>query len=98
MKLAEILPICTIKFIFNKYKFILPYYTVAYILNFIIIHYLNKLYYKILLRDFVKAITNILQINMAGFSGYAVLTSTWYISATLLSMLILYPLCHKYGS
>lgn len=44
----------------------------------------------------IKALPCIFFVNLAGFDAYQILAPTWYISAMLLSELVLYPILIRY--
>lgn len=81
----------TIDFIIRKINIFFPYYIFSYVIGFIILHVPNFSFHGVI-KDVFMSIPNILQLQMAGFNGYQVLPSTWYLSAMLLSMAIIFPL------
>ena len=86
---AELGP-ATMKFLFHKFKTIFPYYAVAWIIAMLVSHWnVGLSQFGILM---VKALPCILQVDIAGFRGYRILGPAWYISALLMSVLILYPM------
>lgn len=84
-------------FFWKKYKAILPYWIPAFTLTFLSAIYL----FKFGLRDIVElAINNIptaLLIQMTGINpDGCVMGPSWYISAMMVAMAIIYPFCKKY--
>lgn len=82
----------TWNYIWKKIKVLFPY---------VLINYLISIVVKSTFRDFktyqyVRSIWNLLFIDMSGITTTYMLGQTWYISAMLISMLILYPLILKY--
>ena len=88
----------TIKFILHKISIFFPYYIFAYIIGFIVLHYQNKIQLNMLIKDLVMSIPSILQLQISGIKCYQALTSTWYLSAMILSMCFLFPIVFKLKS
>lgn len=88
----------TIKFILRKISIFFPYYIFAYIIGFIVLHYQNKIQLNMLIKDLVMSIPSILQLQVSGIKCYQALTSTWYLSAMILSMCFLFPIAFKLKS
>ena len=83
----------TFKFMKHKIEGLLPNYYVAWILLFILLNIHSSI--KIIILNFIKAIPELLFIRMAGMPSQIYNGNTWYISAMLLSLLILYPIVRK---
>ena len=83
----------TLNFMKHKIKGLLPNYYIAWIFLFIIISFGKSL--KAIILSFFKAIPELLFLKMSGMPTYAINGNTWYISAMLLSLLIIYPLVRK---
>ena len=81
----------TTKYIWKKIKSFFPYIIVPFIITF----FVKNIYQP---SKIVNSIWNLLLLDMSGVKSTAVLGQTWYISAMLISMLILYPLIRKYKS
>lgn len=82
----------TWNYIWNKIKFLFPYILIAYIMS---------IFAKSLFRDFktyqyIRSIWNLALIDMSGVVTTYMLGQTWYISAMLITIMILYPLLLKY--
>lgn len=82
----------TVSFLWKKYKRILPYYAVAWCIGFVIEHASQTISWKQVAKDVIQSIPAFMQLAMAGYPVYQAINSAWYISAMLLSMLLLYPM------
>ena len=82
----------TFHFIWKKYLFFLPYVFFAGLLNLI----LQNVCGNIDLSQNVLSILDMLLLRMTGLKVNVIIGQVWYISAMLLSMMILYPLLRKY--
>lgn len=82
----------TVQYIWKKIKSFFPYIVVAFIFSFLVNNY-YKPYTK---SQIVNSIWNLFLVDMSGVKTTFVIEQTWYISAMLMSMLILYPLIRKY--
>lgn len=78
-----------ILYIWKKAKTFFPYILVAFIISI----FVKGIYQK---SKLVISIWNLLLLEMSGVRTTSVVGQTWYISAMLISMLILYPLIRKY--
>lgn len=83
----------TFKYMKHKIEGLLPNYYVAWILLFIVLNIGSN--FKIIILNFIKSIPELLFIRMAGMPSQIYNGNTWYISAMLLSLLILYPIVRK---
>ena len=83
----------TVSFMKHKIKGLLPNYYVAWIILFILLNVDNEL--KMIVFNFFKAIPELLFLKMTGMPTQTYNGNTWYISAMLLAMLIIYPLVRK---
>jgi len=83
----------TIQYIWKKYKIFLPYTICAGIIAIALINIMNT---KNSLYNTITSIYEIFLLRMAGFKGFVLNGSTWYISSMLMCMIILYPLIRKY--
>lgn len=86
----------TFDFLYRKISIFYPYYITAYIMGFIVLHCKNTLDINVIIKHFIMSLPCLLQLSMAGISGYQVLAPTWFLSAMLISMLILFPLFYHY--
>lgn len=82
----------TLRFCLRKWIIILPYYLVAWLIGFIVAHYAPPYSFQQIFKDLLLSVPAILQLGIAGFPAYQVLGPTWYISAMLFSMLVLFPM------
>lgn len=87
----------TLSFVLHKAKGIFPFYLAAFILSFCITQILSNSGWKQALLTLFRSPYNILMLGMAGNydMGHRVQAS-WYISAMLLSILVLYPIRKKH--
>lgn len=86
-------------FIFMRRKIngLYPEFAIAWALAFIVMHLADRAYSPtVIVKDFLNGIWELCLLRMSGMAGYRVNTVTWYISAMILAMLILYPLLIKY--
>ncbi len=82
----------------NKICRLMPNFLIAYIIAFIVYHYNAGIEnWRVIVTNAAKAIPEILFIKNSGIRFVSYNGPTWYISAMLLSMLILYPLLRKMG-
>ena len=80
--------IATRNFIIHKYAIIFPYLMVSLIVCFALrVHFLNVKF-----TSFFNIVWEVLCMQMAGYSIYSITGITWYISAMLIAMLILFPI------
>lgn len=86
----------TVQFIFRKISIFFPYYIIAYIIGFVVLHHSTENTLKMVIKDMILSFYSILQLQMAGFKSYQVLGPTWYLSSMVLCMMVLYPLALKY--
>lgn len=82
-----------IKYVTKKYLKLLPYILIAYILTFITY---NLIGFRYTIGEIISSIWNILPFEMLGIKTNIILIQQWFISALLISILILYPLINKY--
>lgn len=94
----------TIQFVFHKLKAIVFPYIVSFILNFIVWYEKkgNVIWGeegpRVFANSIINKIPNFLLLSMSGnLSDIVISRISWYISAMLLAMLILYPILRKYG-
>lgn len=85
----------TITFVVRKFKGLFPYAVFAWVISFIILHLPNSFQFKILLKDAINSVWPFFFVNMTGLNGYETVGATWYISAMLLTMLMIYPLMRR---
>lgn len=87
----------TWSFLSRKISIIFPYYIVAWVIGFSVIHFFPTfLPAREILKDFIRSIPDVMYLMISGIQCYQVLEPAWYVSAMLLGMLILYPLVLKY--
>lgn len=83
----------TFNFMKHKIKGLLPNYYVAWVVLFIMMSIGDS--FKNIIFSFFKAIPELLLIRMSGMPTQSFNGNTWYISAMLLALLIIYPLIRK---
>lgn len=87
----------TFIFIKRKIKGLFPEFAIAWVLAFIVMHLADRTFTTVeIIKDFFNGIWELCLLRMSGLAGYRANTVTWYISAMILAMLILYPLLIKY--
>lgn len=82
----------TIQFIWKKFKVFFPYLLICFICGLIV----KGVYDNLTIKDYVLSIFDLFLLRMAGFRETVVNGATWYISAMLICMLVIYPLIRKY--
>lgn len=92
----------TFCFIMHKITRILPAYLFCYLLAFVK-WFIYSGYdilvgkgFQIFFRTVVKMLPNFLLVYMCGVYGKEIIRITWYISAMLIAMLVIYPLVRKF--
>lgn len=83
----------TIQYLWKKIKSFFPYVLIAFIFSFLI----NNYYEQYTKSEMVNTFWNMFLLEMSGIRGIFIIDHTWYISAMLISMLILYPLLRRHG-
>lgn len=83
----------TMSFVFHKAKEIFPYYSLGFICAFIATQYINHHSGKQIIKNVIKSVLTFLRIGTTvGLDSYEVMGLSWYISAMLLGVLMVYPL------
>lgn len=83
----------TLSFVWRKVKPILPYHIFLVILTLV----LKPIFFnKDFLTLFVKGFSSIFFLQMSGFPSTPLIYVEWYISAMLMTFVLLYPLAKKY--
>lgn len=87
----------TISFLIRKVRRFYPYFLFTWIFSFVITHWGNGISIVKTFEDLLESPYQLMLLQMAGFRrmGHTVWVS-WYISAMIISMLILYPLRFKW--
>lgn len=87
----------TFNFMKKKIARLMPNFIIAYILAFIVFHVnANITDLSTIILDAIKSLPELLLIKNSGIRFASYNGPTWYISAMLLSMLVLYPLIRKF--
>lgn len=84
--------LATGKNLINKYKHIFPYYSIARILAMIVQHLSINITVQQIAKDAIRSVPAFLGFEMLGVPLYQANGLTWYISAMLVALLILFPL------
>lgn len=84
----------TWQFLKHKFMGLMPNYYIAWIFSFTLFHIVTG--FETVWYDFIRSIPELLLFQMSGMSWYNYNGVTWYLSAMLISMLIIYPLIRKY--
>lgn len=82
----------TWQYIYCKVKYLFPYVLIAFFISML----LKSTYRSFHIFQYIRSIWNLLLIDMSGIITTQMSALTWYISAMLISMLVLYPLILKY--
>ena len=88
--------VATARFIKRKYLTIFPYFIVAWMAGFVVLHSSSAISREIVFADFIKGVPDIMWLYISGIRCYQPIGPTWYLSAMILSMLIQYPLLLRY--
>lgn len=85
-------------FMWHKVCGFMPNYLIAWFIAFAVRHTWRPAYSGSIAKDFLQGIKEILFLEETGIGegGYIVNNVTWYISAMLIAMFLLYPLMRKY--
>jgi len=84
------------KFLINKYKSFFLYHVIAFIILFIVTIIINEYSLSKIVITFIDSIPSIFLLQMTGIPGVALNDIEWYLSAMMISMALLYPVCKKY--
>lgn len=91
------LGIKTKNFLFRKIKGLFPEFGIAWIIGFAVIQCAEESVSVVgIIKDFLTGLWELFFLRMSGLTDFRANVVTWYISAMLLSMLVLYPLLLKY--
>lgn len=85
-----------LRFLWKKYRRILPEHAVAFVITFIIYCIYKRLTAAGIVFGAVESIPAFLLLQMSGLGLLTVNHIEWYISAMLLGMALLYPICRRY--
>ncbi len=88
----------TAQYVWKRFRGIFPWHAVIYILLFIECAIRKRATGMSLLKLFLDALPGFFFIHKLGFNYNTVNGVVWYISAMLIAMMILYPICRKYYS
>ena len=86
----------TLSFAVRKFTIIFPYYIIPWIVAFTFLQISPTVTWKTVIKNAIKSLFTVLEINMSGLGGYQVLGPAWYISAMILTAMILYPILLKH--
>ena len=87
----------TLRFMKRKIAVLMPNYFVAYAIAFAVFHWNSGSFApRTLLVHAVQSLPDLLLIKNSGIRAISYNGVTWYLSAMLLCMLVLYPLARKY--
>lgn len=88
--------LATGKNLISKYKHVFPYYIIAWLLGMIAQHLSNGVTAQQVAKDAVRSVPAFLGLEMLGVPLYQANDPTWYISAMLVAMLVLFPLLYLF--
>ena len=83
----------TIRFMRRKIGGIYPEYIVAWLESFIVVHVASHLLIPSkIVRDFLEGLAELLLLRNAGLGSVRFIRGSWYISAMMLAMFVLFPI------
>ena len=82
----------TIKYVFKKIKGFAPYIFFSSLIGLV----MSNIYNKLSIYANISSVWDFLFLNMSGIDCPFINNPTWYISAMLICMMIIYPLIRKY--
>jgi len=82
-------------FLINKYKSFFTYHIIAFIILFIVTIIINEYSLSKIVVTFIDSIPSIFLLQMTGIPCEALNHIEWYLSAMIISMAIIYPICKK---
>lgn len=87
----------TFRFVTHKIGRLFPYYVFAYVVSFVYMHLFQAAHYTPgqLLKEMAESIVPFFFLNLSGLDGYEVVGATWYISAMIIVLMVIYPLLLK---
>ena len=85
-----------LRFLWNKYRRILPEHTVAFIITFIIYCICKHLSIVGTVFAAIESVPAFFLVQMTGLGLLTVNHIEWYLSAMLIGMAVLYPICRRY--
>lgn len=85
----------TFDFMKRKICGLMPHVYVAWIIAFAAEH-IGKFQIKIIFKDLARSLWELCMVTETGLKGYKANAVSWYLSAMLLAMLLIYPLMKKY--
>lgn len=87
----------TKNFMFRKIRGLFPEFGIAWIIGFIVMQLAEESVSIVsIIKDFLTGLWELFFLRMSGLTDFRANVVTWYISAMLLAMLVLYPLLIKY--
>ena len=90
--------ISTAKFLFRKYKGLLPILFVSAIIGFVVYCIFNNYTFEVSLEKLPLLIFDIFPALTAGFKGFYVVGISWYLSAMFIVLAVFFPLAKKFKS
>lgn len=88
----------TSQFILHKITALMPNFVIAWVIGLAVMHYRGGDYsLTALIKRAIEGTWELTFLTMAGF-GKVRVNVDWYISAMILAMVVLYPLCRRYFS
>lgn len=85
----------SVRFLLRKFARIYPYFITAFFIEFFVKVILSKLTIGEILGQLTNSIWKILLIDMLGFQDCGYMGITWYLSAMLIALALLYPLIYS---
>ena len=86
----------TVKFMFRKYKGLLPMLFVSAVIGFVVYIILKEQSAEVISKNLWLLMFEIFPLQTAGFKGYYVVGISWYLSSMFIALAILFPFAKKY--
>lgn len=85
----------TLSFIIRKVTIIYPFFFIAWLIAFIVDAFIKHSVVKEIIVHLLMALPSNLFLEMTGIPSYNVLAPTWYLSAMIICLVVLFPLAKK---
>ena len=87
----------TADYVLSKYKALIPYTLYAVIVGIIASAIIQKMGYRQIIFNIANCWIDVLFLQMYGFYGVIITGVSWYLSAMIIAIMILFPFCVKFG-
>ncbi|MBO5261581.1 MAG: acyltransferase [Clostridia bacterium] len=92
---SESTGISTVKFMYHKYKGLLPILFVSMVIGFVVYAVIYRQGFLEIIKLIPLMLFEIFPLQTAGFDSYFVVGISWYLSSMFLSLAILYPIIRR---